>query len=183
MKKTLAVLTALLPAIYAGALHISFLVRADDNILFAILGVFAAIGFLFPIWFAVTAAKADKKFLAASNIWFYAGNLLLMVCEIVLWCIRYHEEQIAAQNGGMEGSLGLALLILLFLPHWGSYLFVRVAGAISCARSLRGTGSTQGNAVLIGMQLFPVTDLISAGLVLRKVNRFLSCQQPPIETK
>lgn len=184
MKKTLAILTALLPAIYAGALHISFLLRMDDDILFVILGVFAVIGFLFPMWFAVTAAKADKKFLAVSNIWFYAGNLLLFAYEIVLWCIRYQEERIAAQNGAIEGGLGLALLIIIaYMPHWIIYLCVRVAGAISCARSLRGTGGPQSNAVLTGMQLFPVTDLISAGLVLRKVNCFLSCQQPPIETK
>ena len=183
MKKTLTVLTALLPAIYAISMQLSVFLIKGDEALFAMLGIFLLIGFLLPVSFSVATAAADKRFLAICNLWFYAGNLLLFAYEIVLWCIRYHEEQIAAQNGGMEGSLGLALLILLFLPHWGSYLFVRVAGAISCARSLRGTGSTQGNAVLIGMQLFPVTDLISAGLVLRKVNRFLSCQQPPIETK
>ena len=183
MKKTLAVLTALLPAVYAVSMQLSIFLIKGDEALFAMLGIFLLIGFLLPVLFSVATAAADKKFLAICNLWFYAGNLLLFAYEIVLWCIRYQEERIAAQNGALEGSLGLALLILLFLPHWCSYLFVRVAGAISCARTLRGTGGTQGNAVLTGMQLFPVTDLISAILVLRKVNRFLSCQQPPIEMK
>ena len=149
-----------------------------------VLRIFLLIGFLLPVLFSVATAAADKKFLAICNLWFYAGNLLLFAYEIVLWCIRYQEERIAAQNGAMEGGLGLALLIVIaYMPHWIIYLCVRMAGAISCARSLRGTGGTQGNAVLTGMQLFPFTDLISAILVLRKANRFLSCQQPPIETK
>ena len=184
MKKALAVLTALLPAIYAASVEISAFFRVEDEALFTIFGILLLIGFLFPVWFATITARADKKFLAVCNLWFYGGNLLLFAYEIVLWCIRYHEERIAAQNGAMEGGLGLALLIVIaYMPHWIIYLCVRVAGAISCARTLRGTGGTQENAVLTGMQLFPITDLISAILVLRKVNRFLSFQQPPIEMK
>lgn len=183
MKKMLAILTALLPAIYVGSLQVSFLLHADDDILFVILGVFSVIGILFPVLFCIFGAKAENKFLAVSNIWFYAGNLLLLATQIALWIVRYQEVRIAEQNGGMEGGLGLALLILLFLPHWISYLFVRIIGAISCARSLRGVNGTRINVLLTSMQLFPVTDLISSIIVLRKVNCFLSCQQPPIETK
>ena len=183
MKKTLAILTALLPAIYAGALQISFLLRVDDDILFVILGVFAVIGFLFPMWFVVTAAKADKKFLAVSNIWFYTGNLLLMVCEIVLWIIRYQEVRIAEQNGAMEGGLGLALLILLYLPHWSNYLVVRIVGAISTARTLKGVSGENTRMAHTFLQLIPAVDLVSAIWVLRKVKAFQACQQTPIETK
>ena len=184
MKKTLAILTALLPAVYAVSMQLSIFLIEGDEALFAMLGIFLLIGFLLPVLFSVATAAADKKFLAICNLWFYAGNLLLFAYEIVLWCIRYHEERIAAQNGAMEGGLGLALLIVIaYMPHWIIYLCVRVAGAISCARTLRGTGGTQENAVLTGMQLFPITDLISSILVLRKVNRFLSFQQPPIEMK
>jgi hypothetical protein len=184
MKKALAILTALLPVIYAISMQLSVFLIKGDEALFAMLGIFLLIGFLLPVSFSIATAAADKRSLAICNLWFYAGNLLLFAYEIVLWCIRYHEEQIAAQNGAMEGGLGLALLIMIaYMPHWIIYLCVRVAGAISCARSLRGTDGTQGNAVLTGMQLFPITDLISSILVLRKVNRFLSCQQPPIEMK
>jgi hypothetical protein len=184
MKKALAILTALLPVIYAISMQLSVFLIKGDEALFAMLGIFLLIGFLLPVSFSIATAAADKRFLAICNLWFYAGNLLLFAYEIVLWCIRYHEEQIAAQNGAMEGGLGLALLIIIaYMPHWIIYLCVRVAGAISCARSLRGTDGTQGNAVLTGMQLFPITDLISSILVLRKVKAFQACQQSPIEMK
>ncbi len=183
MKKLMAVLTALLPVIYAGSLYASFLLRADDDILFVILGGFAIIGFLFPVLFCIFTAKAGRKFLAVSNVWSYAGNILLFLSEIVLWFARFQEVLIAEQNGGMEGGLGLFLLILLFLPHWFSYLFTRIVGIVSCARSLKGVCSDGVRALHAVLQLLPGTDLISAVWVLRKVNYWLSFPRSPIEAR
>ena len=183
MKKTLAILTALLPAVYAASVEISAFFRVEDEALFTIFGILLLIGFLIPVWFATITAKADKKFLAACNLWFYGGNLLLLACEIVLWIIRYQEVRIAEQNGGMEGGLGLALLILLYLPHWSNYLVVRIVGAISTARTLKGVSGENTRMAHTFLQLIPVVDLVSAIWVLRKVKAFQACQQPPIETK
>lgn len=183
MKKTLAILTALLPAVYAVSMQLSIFLIKGDEALFAMLGIFLLIGFLLPVLFSVATAAADKKFLAICNLWFYAGNLLLFAYEIVLWCIRYHEERIAAQNGAMEGGLGLALLILLYLPHWSNYLVVRIVGAISTARTLKGVSGENTRMAHTFLQLIPVVDLVSAIWVLRKVKAFQACQQPPIEMK
>lgn len=183
MKKTFAILTALLPAIYAVGLQISAASGAEDGALFTLLGMILLFGFLFPIWFAVLSAKADKKFLATCNLWFYGGNLLLLACEIALWIIRFHENKIAEMNGGMEGGLGLALLILLYLPHWSNYLVVRIVGAISTARTLKGVSGENTRMAHTFLQLIPAADLLSAIWVLRKVNAFQACQQPPIEMK
>lgn len=183
MKKLFAVLTALLPAIYAASVEISAFFRVEDEALFTIFGILLLIGFLIPVWFAVLTAKADKKFLATCNLWFYAGNLLLLACEIALWIIRFHENKIAEMNGGMEGGLGLALLILLYLPHWSNYLVVRIVGAVSTARTLKGVSGENTRMAHTFLQLIPAADLLSAIWVLRKVNAFQACQQPPIEMK
>lgn len=183
MKRLFAVLTALLPAVYAVSLQISAVSGAEDEALFALLGVLLITGFLFPVWFAALTAKADKKFLAVCNLWFYGGNLLLLACEIALWIHRFIENRIAEQNGGMEGGLGLALLILLYLPHWSNYLVVRIVGAISTARTLKGVSGENTRMAHTFLQLFPVVDLVSAIWVLGKVKAFQACQQPPIEMK
>ena len=183
MKKLFAVLTALLPAIYAASVEISAFLRVEDEALFTIFGILLLIGFLIPVWFAVLTAKADKKFLAVCNLWFYGGNLLLLACEIALWIIRFHENKIAEMNGGMEGGLGLALLILLYLPHWSNYLVVRIVGAISTARTLKGISGENTRMAHTFLQLIPAADLLSAIWVLRKVKAFQACQQPPIEMK
>ena len=184
MKKTFAILTALLPVIYAISMQLSVFLIKGDEALFAMLGIFLLIGFLLPVSFSIATAAADKRFLAICNLWFYAGNLLLFAYEIVLWCIRYHEEQIAAQNGAMGGGLGLALLIIIaYMPHWIIYLCVRIAGAISTARTLKGVSGENTRMAHTFLQLIPAADLLSAIWVLRKVNAFQACQQPPIEMK
>ena len=86
-------------------------------------------------------------------------------------------------NGGMEGGLGLALLILLYLPHWSNYLVVRIVGAVSTARTLKGISGENTRMAHTFLQLIPAADLLSAIWVLRKVNAFQACQQPPIEMK
>lgn len=181
MKKTFAVLTALLPLIYAGAMQTMAMGNAEDEVLFAVLGVFLLIGFLFPLLFMIASAKAESKFLAICNLWFYAGNLLLFAAEAVLWLIRLNEVRIAEQNGAVEGGLGLALLIVIYLPHWISYLWVRVFGAIGTSRALTGKCSNLCRACHMLLQLVPLTDLVSAIWVLGKVKACQGCQQPPIE--
>ena len=183
MKKLFSVLTVLLPAVFAVSLLLSAVSGAEDEALLALIGGFLFIGILFPVVFAAITANADKKFLAVSNLWFYATNLLLFASEIILWIIRWNEVRIAEQNGAMEGGLGLVLLILLYLPHWISYLVTRIVGAVSTARVLKDVCDSGTGSVHTLVQLVPVADLLSAILVLRKVNRSLSFQQPPIEIK
>lgn len=181
MKKLLAVLTALIPAVYLIGLGISASVGAEDAALFALLGVMLILGFLLPVWYAVITANADKKFLAVCNLWFYGGNLLLFALEIALWIHSYIENRIAAQNGAMEGGLLLFLLILVYLPHWANYLVVRIVGSVSTGRILSGICEKRCRLIHMDLQLIPVADLISAILVLRKVNAFQASQQSPIE--
>ena len=181
MKKVFAVLTALIPAVYLIGLGISASVGAEDAALFALLGVKLILGFLLPVWYAVITANADKKFLAVCNLWFYGGNLFLFAIEIALWIHSYIENRIAAQNGAMEGGLLLFLLILVYLPHWANYLVVRIVGSVSTGRILSGICEKRCRLIHMDLQLLPVADLISAILVLRKVNAFQACQQPPIE--
>ena len=181
MKKVFAVLTTLLPAVYLIGLGISASVGAEDAALFALLGVMLILGFLLPVWYAMITANADKKFLAVCNLWFYGGNLFLFATEIALWIHSYIENRIAAQNGAMEGGLVLFLLILLYLPHWSNYLVVRIVGVVSTGRILSGICEKRCRLIHMDLQLLPVADLISAILVLRKVNAFQASQQSPIE--
>lgn len=174
MKKLSAALVALLPLVYVAAMWSSIKIRISDEQFFGILGVYALIGFLFPVIFSISSAKSARKFKAISNVWFYAGNLILLIAEIVYWFIQYEEVLIAERNGGMEGGLGLALLIIIYLPHWFTYLFTRIAGAISCARTLNGVCGGDAKIFHILLQLFPIFDLISAIWVLYKVNSLLA---------
>ena len=183
MKKVFAVLTALLPAVYLIGLGISASVGAEDAALFALLGVMLILGFLLPVWYAVITANADKKFLAVCNLWFYGGNLFLFATEIALWIHSYIENRIAEQNGAWEGGLVLVLLFILYFPHWINYLVVRIVGAVATARILKGVSEEGKRMAHAFCQLLPVADFISAILVLRKVNAFQACQQPPIEIK
>ena len=171
MKKSIALLTALLPVIYAGIMQLSAALGTEDHIFLPLLFGFLVLGFLLPVIYAFIATRADRKFLAVSNLWFYVGNLTVFAYEIALWLIRFHENHIAEQNGATEGGLGLFLLILLFLPHWISYLCVRIAGAVSTARILKDLCADKVRVLHICLQVFPCADLISAIWVLRKVTR------------
>ena len=169
MKRFITLLTSLLPVIYAGSMQISAAVGAEDQTLFSLLCGFLLLSFLLPVIYTFITSRAERKFLAVNNLWFYAGNLTVFVCEIAIWLIRLHENQIAAQNGATEGGLGLFLLILLFLPHWISYLCVRIAGVVSTARILKDICAEKVRVLHICLQVFPGADLISAIWVLRKV--------------
>lgn len=171
MKKIASIFVALLPLIYVGTMVTISKIRVTDEQLFLILGAYTLIGFLFPIFFSIVSAKVERRFLAVSNVCFYAGNLVLLVAQIIYWLIRFEENHIAEQNGGMEGGLGLFLLIILFLPHWISYLFTRIAGAVSCNRALRGVCSQEARILHTFLQLFIVADLLSALWVYCKLRR------------
>lgn len=169
MKKSIALLTAFLPVIYAGSMQLSAVLGVEDSVFLPLLFGFLLLGFLLPVIFVSITAKTDRKFLAVSNLWFYIGNLTVFVFEITMWLIRFHENHIAEQNGATEGGLGLFLLILLFLPHWISYLCVRIAGVVSTARILRDICTEKVRVLHMCLQVFPGADLISAIWVLQKV--------------
>ena len=162
MKKILSAIAALLPVIYIVSLFVLFLMDATDKPLLLFLVCYCIFAAIVLIVFGFITAGADRKFLANTNILLYAGNLSLFVLEIIFWIIRLEENRIAAENGAMGGGLGLFLLVLLYLPHWFSYLLTHVAGAINCLRILHGRRRGIVCALHAILQLFPVTDLISA---------------------
>lgn len=168
MKKTVTILTGLLPVIYAGMIGLLIFVNPQDEMLFALMGLYTLLGLVAPIMFSAVTTKAERTFLAVSNVWFYGVNLLFFLAEIIFWLVRLEQNRIAEQNGAMEGGLGLVLLILIYLPHWISYLVTRLAGSVSCERSLRGICGESVKALHIILQLFPGADLISAVWVLRR---------------
>ncbi len=183
MKKLFAALTALLPVIYTTSMLLLAFLGAEDEALFAVLGIYLMIGFLFPLAFYLLTAHSKRKFLAVANLWFYAGNLLLLAAEALIWFYQANEVRIAEQNGAMEGGLGLALLIFLYLPHWITYLWVRIFGSLNTSKVLTDICNNTTKTVNMLLQLFPVSDLLSAIWVLGKAKAFQSFQQPPIEMK
>ncbi len=161
MKKLTSVLVALLPLLYCVIMQAANLLHLGDELFLGSLGIYALLGILLPIAYDRTCYQAENKFLAGNNLWFYGINLALFIAEIVLWLVRLEENRIAEQNGAMEGGLGLVLLIVVYLPHWLSYLATRIAGAASCARTLRDACTPATRIFNVILQLFPGTDLLS----------------------
>lgn len=171
MRKAVTILTGLLPVIYAGMIGLMICFDLGDEALFAVMGIYTLLGLVLPIALSALTVKAEPEFLASGNIWCYSINLVLFLAEVIFWLVRAEQNRIAEQNGAMEGGLGLVLLILVYLPHWVSYLATRLAGAISCARSLHGSSRAGIKALHIILQLFPGTDLISALWVQRSIKK------------
>ena len=172
MKKTIVWLNALLPVIYLMAIVLSILINPEDETLFLILGVYAFIGLLFPCLLPLLTSNASRKFLATANLWICISNLSLLMAQGIYWFIVLEETRKATANGAMGGGLGLVVLILLYLPHWASYFVTRIACAVNCARILRHKSYYNHNYILYAlMHLLPITDLISAMLVLRQVKK------------
>ena len=117
-----------------------------------------------------------------TNLWVIGGNLLLYTAEIIWLIVQAIDVLKQAQNGAMEGGLGIFLLIVLYLPHWINYLVCRIVAAVQCCRGLKGICSSGKAGIYAILHIFPVLDIISAILVLRKVKTFQRNQQPPIET-
>lgn len=170
MKKTLSVLTALLPVIYIAALVLLFLRDVTDTTLLSFMICYCVVAAVLLVAFCILTAGAKRKFLAVTNIWLYAGNLALFLFETAYWLVQLEQTRIAEQNGAMGGGLGLVLLILIYLPHWFSYLLTHIAGAINCVRTLHGICSGVSSAFHTLLQLLPVTDLISACWIAHLVN-------------
>ena len=171
MQKILSNVFAAMPLIYTASLLSFTQLDITDEQLFLFLAVYILAALLLAILYAASSANVPVDQTARSSIWHYSTNLAVWVAEIVFWCIRYVQDRIATQNGAMEGGLGLVLLIVIFLPHWLSYLFTRIAGAVCCARILRKEHTPETVTLHILLQLFPVTDLVSSIWVYRKVKQ------------
>jgi hypothetical protein len=169
MKKTIVVLCALLPVIYVLSLLFLFLQDASDAPLLTFMIIYCVAAAVLHVLFCILTATSERKFLAACNIWLHVGNLLLFIFEAVYWFVQLEQTRIAEQNGAMGGGLGLVLLILLYLPHWFSYFLTHITATINCSRTLQGICTGGVCALLAGLQLLPVTDILSAGWVLRIV--------------
>ena len=183
MKKLFAILFTLIPVIYAAGIAVFLYLMPEDEVLFAALGGIVVLSLIFAICHCVQSKNTDRKFLAVTNVWCISGNLLLFAAEVIWWIYSYVQVRIAEQNGGMEGGLGLFLLIIFYVPHWISYLICRVAAAINCKRALEGIGSSTIRIFHTLLHLLPIADLISAICVLCKVKACQRFQQPPIEMK
>ena len=162
MKKILSAIAALLPVIYIAALLILFLLQVNDKPLLGFLAFYCIFAAVVLIVLCLVSIGAGRTFLANTNILLYAGNLGVFILEIIYWTIRLEQNRLAAQNGAMGGGLDILLLILFNLPHWFSYMLTRFAGAINCLRILHGRRRGIVCALHAILQLFPVTDLISA---------------------
>ena len=181
MRRMFAILVSLIPAIYVAAMAVFLFIMPEDEVLFAVLGGIIVVSILGCIGYSVTSAKSSKQSIAVTNLWIIGGNLLLFAAEITWLVISYIQVRIAEQNGGMEGGLGIFLLIIFYLPHWISYLICRCTAAIGCHRSLIDVTGNTAKTLHILLHLIPVFDLISAIWVLLRVKRFHCFQQPPIE--
>lgn len=181
MKKLFAILFSLIPAIYAVGVAVFLYLMPEDEVLFAVLGGIVVLSIVFAIGHCSLSKNAERKFLASINVWGIVGNLLLFADEVTWWIYSYVQVRIAEQNGGMEGGLGLFLLIIVYMPHWISYLICRITAAINCQRILDGICSSAVRSAHTLLHIFPITDLISAIWVLCKVNAWKRFQQPPIE--
>ena len=171
MKKTIPVLTAVLPVIYVLSLIILFLLDTSDEPLFAAMAAYCIAATALHFLFYYKTARAERRFLALCNVWIYSGNLALFLFETVYWLIQLGQVRLAEQNGAMGGGLGLVLLFLLYLPHWFSYTLSHIVGAINCDRALRNISGRTVRAANAFLQLAPGTDLLSAFWVLRRVSK------------
>ena len=176
MKKIIAPLTAVLPLLYILAIGLSFLFHASDPLLFCLLGVYLLLTLLFTVCFYFTIHHYQPKQLAMYNILFSAGNLLLLLMEAGYWLVKKAEIQQQAQSGAAEGGLLLLIWIILYLPHWFSYFMVRIAGMVSCNRSLEGICSTFTRLLHDILHFLPAADLISSIWVLYKVSTWQKAQ-------
>ena len=182
MKKVSGVLTALLPVIYAVCIGCFILIDPDDEILLAFIGIFILFSIAVCIAYASLGRPADSHFLAKMNPWISGTNLRLFIAEIVFLIVYTIQVHIAAQQGAMEGGLGIFALIIFFQPSWISYLICRFTAAACCFDALKEKAGNSARTLHTTLHLFPVLDMISAIWVYRKVKHFQTIQQPTIET-
>lgn len=183
MKKLFGILTALIPAIYAGGMALFLLLMPEDEVLFAVLGGTVLLSLVFCVGYGITSSKAQPQFLARMNLWIISGNLALYIAEITWLIVSAIQVHIATQQGGMEGGLGTFLLIIFYIPSWISYLVCRCTAAMCCNEALKGATGNASRTIHTILHLFPVLDLCSAIWVYRKVKHCHTFQQPTIETQ
>lgn len=176
MKKLFAPLIAVLPLLYILAIGLPFLLRTSDSLLFCLLSACLLLTLLFTVCFYFSIDHYRPKQLAVYNILFSAGNLLLLLMEAGYWLVKKAEIQQQAQSGATEGGILLFVCIILYLPHWFSYFMVRIAGMVSCNRSLYGICSSPARLLHNILHFFPVADLISSIWVLYKINAWQKAQ-------
>ena len=180
MRKVFNVLIASIPLLYVAAVFAMVYIMPEDDTLFLILGSIFVLSILFCICYSINSKNNDPQALAVTNIWVIAGNLLLFTAEIIWLIIQTIDVQKQAQSGAMEGGLGIVLLMILYLPHWINYLVCRITAAVHCCRALQGICSSGHAGIYAILHIFPVLDIISSILVLKKVKTFQVNQQPPI---
>lgn len=179
MKKMFAPLIALLPLLYIAIIGIFLVIGPSDSVLFFFMCAYLLLTVLFTICFYCRLGKYRPKELAVYSLLFSAGNLLLLLVEVIYWIIKEAEIQQQAQTGATEGSLLLLVLLFLCLPHWSSYCIVRIAGMLCCNRSLDDMCSGGTKLAHTMLHFFPVADLISSIWVLIKVNSQQKAHQIP----
>lgn len=180
MKKLFAVLTALLPVIYIGGIF-TVLKLENDDLLWPAAGIFLLFALIVHIVYVTLTKNSPRRFLTISNIWIIGTNFLFHITKIIVLIVITIDVQIRAQQGAQEGGLIIALLFMFSIPNWITYAFTRIAASINCYRAMHDIVHSTKELLHILLHLFPLADLISAILVLRKVNRFQDFQQPPIE--
>ena len=180
MKTATKWLMILLPVLYCVGMQSMVVLDASYEFLFGFLGGYLLLGLIATVLYSVLTRLDSPASAVKANIWILASNLLVFACCLILLTVRFIENRIAEENGAMEGGLLIFLLIVVFLPHWLTYLMARIAGAVCCSKKWPGR---KVHGELLGvLSLIPVADLIIAIILLRKVNPSQRCQQPPIAT-
>ena len=169
MKKAFAAVMGLLPVLYLLCLGLSFFLDAQDEPLLMMMLGYCAAALAVHIVYSVVTAQTPRRFQAVRNLWFYSVNFAFFLAEIILWLVMLRAVRIAEAEGAIEGGLILVVLILLYLPHWFSYLLTRIVGTISCYRAPQGIVSVNAQLAHCLLQLVPGGDVISALWVLRRV--------------
>lgn len=183
MKKVFGILTALIPVIYVFGMVLFLYLMPEDEVLLLVLGGTVLLSLTFCIGYGTSSQKADSLYLAQMNLWIIGGNLVLFAAEIIWLVVSSIQVHIATQQGGMEGGLGIFLLIILYLPSWISYLICRFTAAACCFDALKEKAGNSARTLHTTLHLFPLLDMISAIWVYRKVKHFQTIQKPTIETE
>jgi hypothetical protein len=171
MKRVFLILSPLLPVIYILSIAGLIIFDANDSQTFAVFGCYIILSLTLSVLGCIFTKDIPQLKVARSHLWSTISNLTLFICEAVYWIITLIQIRKEEEIGAMGGGLALLILILICLPHWISYLLTRITGAVNCTRILQGKSNRLDYFLHTIMHLFPVTDLISAILVLRQVKK------------
>lgn len=169
MKKIFAPIVALLPIVYLLSPVTCLLIDSSDSILLGSYGVYLLLTLVSVVLFILFRKAHSAKKLAIYNIVFSAGNLAVLVAQLVYWIISVEKVHQQTQDGGMCAGLLLVVLIILYFPHWISYSLVRIGSMFTCFRSLNGICPMGIKILHTIMHFLPLADLISSIIVLCKI--------------